>query len=135
VGPQFSSLHVLRTSDFPQNHIPPFAATVTDAAKIQGLYEAIEALPAYPTTGMFCQLDLGYYHLAFRSTTSLVLQVDIEVGGCWGVYFDGTRSPPEKWAASPHFWQLFAHTLGVSASTLTSFSPQDTGPSAPTPGP
>jgi hypothetical protein len=135
VGPPFSSLQVLRTSDFPQNHIPPFATTVTDAAKTGRLYEAIEALPAYPTGNMLCSVDWGVsYHLAFHSTTSSVPQVNIDAGGCRGVSFGGARSKPQKQASSPQFWQLFTETLGVSASTL-SVSPQSTGPSAPTPSP
>jgi hypothetical protein len=131
--PSSSSLHVLRTSDFPQNHIPPFATTVTDANKITHLYMTIQALPAYPT-GEFCPVDFGvYYQLTFHSTTSPVPQVDIDATGCQGVSFGSTHSAPQKsvlW--SPQFWQLFAQTLGVSASSL-SVLPQDTGPSAPTP--
>ena len=132
--PQFSSLQALRTSASPQNHIPPFEATVTDAAKIQHLFVAIEALPAYPTTTMYCPQDLGVsYQLAFHSTTSQVIEVDIDAGGCQGVSVDGAQSAPYKWTAfSPQFWQLFAETVGVSVSTL-SVSPQPAGPSAPKP--
>ena len=133
MSPQFSSLHVLRTSSFPQNHIPPFETTVTDAAEVQRLFVAIEALPAYPTATMYCPVDFGVsYHLAFHSTTSPALQVDIDAGGCQGVSFAGALFAPQKWASSPQFWQLFAQTLSVSASTI-SVSPQPTGPSAPTP--
>jgi hypothetical protein len=131
--PPFSSLQVLRTSDFPQNHVPPFETTVTDATTMKHLYVTIQALPAYPTNVM-CPADLGvYYQLTFHSPTSSVPQVDIDATGCQGVSFGGTHSAPQKSVSwSPQFWQLFAQTLGVSASSLI-VSPHDTGPSAPTP--
>ena len=131
---EYSRLDVLRTSPFPQDHIPPFAATATDATKIERLYAAIEALPAYPGN-MFCPAGSGTFdHLVFHSTTLPLLQVDIETGGCQGVYFDGTRGQPEKSIFSPRFWKLFAETLGVPVSTVEFFPrSQYTGPPAPTP--
>lgn len=137
---EYSRLDVLRTSATPQNGFPPFAATVTDATKINRLLAAIEALPAFPG-GMFCPLGLGTYdHLAFHSTASLEFQVDIATSGCQTVYFNGTRQSPEKSALdAPDFWQLFAQTLGVPVSTLQFALPPGfphspyTGPPAPTP--
>jgi hypothetical protein len=133
---EYSRLDVLRTSGSPENHVPPFAATITDATKINRLLAAIEALPAYPG-GIFCPLGLGIYdHLAFHSITSLVFQVDIDTGGCQVVYFYGTRQPPETYAlGSPDFWYLFAQTLGVPLSTVVFPLPPPpyTGPLAPTP--
>jgi hypothetical protein len=131
VGPRFSRLQVLRTSENP--HVPPFAARVTDGAKIERLYAAIEALPAYPTGPIFCPLYLGvYYHLTFVATASLVFQVDLEVGACSGVYFHGTRQPPDK-SSSPQFWQLFAQTVDFASTLQLNWPPPSTGPSAPTP--
>jgi hypothetical protein len=81
---------------FPQNHIPAFAATGTNATKIERLYMAIEALPAYPGN-MLCPADLDVFdHLVFHSTTLPVLQVDIDTSGCQGVSFGGPRNRPEK---------------------------------------
>ena len=106
VAGEFSHLSVLRTSTFPQNHIPPFAATVTvHPPRSDQLYVAIEkqlqngvprrrhALPG--------RLGRNYDHLAFHYTTSPVLQVDIETGGCQGVSFGGKRHAPESGPRSP----------------------------------
>jgi hypothetical protein len=137
---EYSRLDVLRTSAVPENDFPPFAATVTDAPKINRLLAAIEALPAFSAGTVFCPLGLDTYdHLAFHSTMSLVLQVDIDTAGCNEVYFNGTRHPPQKSAGSPDFWQLFAQTVGVPVSTLQFTLPPGfpdspyTGPPAPTP--
>jgi hypothetical protein len=60
------SVHVLRTSAFPQNHIPPFERTVTDPAQAEALYAAVQALPPFPKTVMYCPDDIGEaYHLTF----------------------------------------------------------------------
>lgn len=135
VAGEFSRLDVLRTSPWPQDHIPAFAATVTDPTKIDQLYLAIVALPAGPGN-MFCPAGSGAFdQLVFHSTT-FRFQVDIDTGGCEGVYFAGLRNPPERWTGfSTSFWQLFAQTLGVPESTVKFWpsQPHYTGPYAPTP--
>src|SRR5262252_212213 len=82
---EYSRLDLLRTSATPSNGFPPFAATVTDAAKINHLLAAIEELPAFPTGTIFCPLSLGTYdHLTFHGAASLEFQVDIDTAGCGG---------------------------------------------------
>ena len=44
-----TTLHVIRTSVFPQNHIAPLERTVTNAATVQQLYNAMLQLPRYPS--------------------------------------------------------------------------------------
>ena len=130
----FSSLHVLRTSAYPDNHIPPFEQTVTDQAKMQRLYSALHALPAYPSGIITCPADFGvFYHLTFYGVFRFA-QANIQAGGCQGVSFDGTSHWTHTTANSPQFWTLFAETLGVPEIELFP-TPQPSGPSAPTPGP
>src|SRR5487761_2802380 len=61
-----TSVHILRTSEFPQNHIPPLDRTVTDQAQTKDLYDALRALPAPPSDSYVCPADFGEaYYLTF----------------------------------------------------------------------
>lgn len=63
---QVSAVHVLRTSAFPANHIPPLDQTVTDARQAQQLYDALYTLPPFPSGAMNCPADFGVaYQLTF----------------------------------------------------------------------
>lgn len=129
----YTSLHVLRTSAFPANHIPPFERTVNNPAKVQRLLNALAALPAYPSGIMHCPADFGVvYHLAFQGQAFLYGQASIQAGGCQGMSFNGTSRWTHWVAISPRFWSLFADTLGVPESAVYLVVPQPTGPSAPT---
>jgi hypothetical protein len=127
-----TSLHVIRTSAFPQNHIPPFEQTVNDAPKVQRLYNALLALPTPPPGLVNCPLDIGVaYHVTFFNRAAANLQATVNESGCrFAMLSNGKR----LWAYSDTFWMVFADTLGVPESALFP-APQPTGPSAPTPGP
>lgn len=125
-----TSLHVIRTSAFPQNHIPPFERTATDAAKVQHLYNALLALPTPPPGPLFCPVDFGVaYHVTFFNQSVIVLQATVKPDGCRSVSLSNGKS---RWAYSDTFWTLFADTLGVPESVVYPVVPQPTGPSAPT---
>ncbi len=129
-----TSLHVIRTSAFPPNHIPPFERTATDAAKVQRLYNALLALPTPPPSGtIYCPADFGVaYHLTFFRMGTTVLRATVEGSGCRYVALsNGER----RWAYSDTFWAVFADTLGVPESVVYPVVPQPTGPSAPTAAP
>ena len=124
-----TSLHVIRTSAFPANHIPPFERTATDPAKVQRLYNALLALPT-PPPGIFCPIDFGVaYHLTFFNRGVTILQATVKPDGCRSVSLSNGKS---RWAYSDTFWTLFADTLGVPESVVYPVVPQPTGPSAPT---
>lgn len=128
-----TSLFVIRTGGFPLNHIPPFQRTATDAAKVQRLYNALLALPAFPPGTFSCPADFGVaYHLTFFNQSVIALQATVKPDGCEGVSFNGTTQWTKWVATSPQFWTLFADTLGVPESVVYPVVPQPAGPSAPT---
>ncbi len=128
-----TSVHIQRTSDFPQNHIPPFDQTVTDPLKTQNLYAALQALPPPPSGVFSCPADFGEaYHLTFYRGQQAIFWADVKPDGCRGVTF---QNGDRRWAAGQdHFWAVFADALGMSVSDLSQM-PRASGPSAPTPGP
>ena len=114
VVPQFTSLYVLRIGT-------PFDKTVTDAATIQHLYQAIQALPAFPASPFSCPPDTTgneAYALTFSGTSVETVSVNIQIGGCQGVLFNGAHGWTQWVAQTPGFWQQFAETLGVPVSTI-----------------
>lgn len=128
-------LDVVRTSVYPDNHISPFEQTVTGQAKVTRLFNALQALPAYPSGTVSCPADFGVvYQLQFQGEESYGYIVSVQAGGCQGVSFDGTSLWTRTTANRPQFWTLFAETLGVPEIELFP-TPQPSGPSAPTPGP
>jgi hypothetical protein len=87
----FTSLHVLRTSAVPQNHIPPFEATSNDAAKVRQFYQTQLALPTPPSGPIFCPDDFGAaYQLTFFSGTTVSTRATVAASGCRYVKIDGT---------------------------------------------
>ncbi len=131
-----TSVHVLRTDAFPDNHIPPFEETVANQAKAVRLYSALLALPAYPSGTVKCPADFGVvYQLLFQGMASIQQHMSVQAGGCRGVSFNGTSHWTHSAATSPQFWPLFAETLGVPESVVYPVVAQPTGPSAPTPVP
>lgn len=128
-----TSLHVVRTSAFPSNHIPPFERTATDAAKVQRLYNALLALPAFPSGIIHCPADFGVvYHLTFFNQSVIVVQATVKPDGCRGVTLSNGQP---RWVRDDQFWAVFADTLGVPESVVYPVVPQPTGPSAPTAAP
>jgi hypothetical protein len=132
-GGDATSVRVLRTSDFPQNHIRPLDQTVTDPLKTQNLYAALQALPPPPSGIFSCPADFGEaYHLTFYHGQQEVFWADVKPDGCRGVVLqNGDRRSA---AGQDHFWTVFANALGVSESGLWQM-PSASGPSAPQPSP
>jgi hypothetical protein len=130
-GGDATSVHVLRTSAFPQNHIPPLDQMVTDSLKTQNLYAALQALPPTPSGTFSCPADFGEaYHLTFYRGQQEVFWADVKPDGCRGVTL---QNGDHRWAAGQdHFWTVFADALGVSVSDLSQM-PRASGPSAPQP--
>jgi hypothetical protein len=127
----FTSLHVLRTSAFPQNHIPPFEATTRDPAKVRQFYQTLLALPTPPSGPINCPADFGVaYQLTFNSGTTVSSRATVDASGCGFVKIDGTT---RGWVRSDTFWQQLADTLGVPESAVYPVTPQPGGPSAPAP--
>lgn len=118
-SPAFTSLRVVRTSEFPSNHVSPFAVTSTDSWRIGMLYRAFLALPKFPSGAMFCPQDVGLqYQLAFTETNGTVLHATVKPDGCEAATMDGLSL---RWAATDDaFWQTFADTCGVPVSLLRS---------------
>jgi hypothetical protein len=111
------AVHVLRTSAFPGNHLPPLDQTVADAARAQRLYDAIQALPPFPTGEFFCPADFGeaYSVMFFRKGVEVSWAV-VKPDGCRGVSLP-TGGP--RWSATrDQFWQVFADALTVPESAL-----------------
>lgn len=112
-----TSFHIVRTSGFPSNRIPPFERTVVDARQAAKVYAALQALPPFPKGTMYCPIDFGIrYQLTFFHDQSNVSWARVESGGCEGVQLaDGSV----RWAAtSMAFWQTLADAVGVPVSTL-----------------
>lgn len=129
-GGDATSVHVLRTSAFPQNHIPPFDQTITDPLKTQQLYDALQALPRPKSGVFFCPMDIGEsYHLTFYHSQQEVFWADVKPDGCEGVTFQ--NGDLRSAAGQDHFWAVFADALSVTVPDLRQ-APRDSGPSAPT---
>lgn len=123
-----TSLHVIRTSAFPANRIPPFERTASDAIKVQRLYNALMALPAFPSGTFSCPVDFGVvYHLTFFHQSAIALRADVKPDGCQGVSFNGANRGTKWVATSPQFWVLFADTLDVPESAVYPVIPQPEG--------
>jgi hypothetical protein len=128
-----TSVHILRTSPSPQNHIPPLDQTVTDSIKAQQLYDAVQALPPFPQGTISCPSDSGEaYNLTFFRGKTKMSWASVKPNGCQGVTLPNGDI---RWSADQdHFWQVFADALGVPESDLFLAAGPD-GPSAPTPLP
>lgn len=126
-----STLHVLRTSPFPQNYTPSFERTITDPTQIQALYTALYALPPYPKGTYYCPNDSGLdYQLTFSHGWAPVTLATVRPGGCEAVTLP---HGDVRWAlGQTHFWATFAETLGLPQSEVAPAS-TTSGPIAPTP--
>lgn len=125
------SVHVLRTSAFPQNHIPPFERTITDPTKAQALYTALYALPPFPKGTYYCPMDIGLaYQLTFTRGRTVVSSATVKPDGCEAVTLPHRDI---RWAVNQdQFWATFAATLGIPQSEVYP-SRTTSGPVAPTP--
>jgi hypothetical protein len=114
----FVSVHAVRTSAFPNNHIPAFDHTGTNAPAIAQLYDAIAALKPYPAGASYsCPIDLGLlYHLTFTRADGSRVAGLAKPDGC--AYASLNGGPSGRLADPTTFWSLFAAALGVPASAL-----------------
>lgn len=128
---QVSSMRAILTSEFPQNHIPPFDKTSTNPAKAEAFYKEFLALPVQPPGAYSCPIDLGaVYHLFFANAAGKVIATaTIDAGGC---EIATLPNGAHRWAqTSPNFWNDLATTLNVSPAALQPMT-HPSGPSAPT---
>jgi hypothetical protein len=129
-----TSLHIVRTSAFPQSHIPPFEMTVTDATKAQQVYDTMRYLSS-PRPGIYhCGLSIGvaYVFTFTRHSGSPIEATATTIPNCGVARFahGGTGF------AGSDFWNSVAKTLGVPISDFyVTPNPNGTGPLAPTPVP
>lgn len=123
-----TSLHVLRSGDNPLHHIPPLDRTVSDAAKVQHLYNVLHALPPFPRDQiMHCPADFGVlYHLTFYHDGAEVSWATVNPYGCQGVTLPNGDI---RWSANvDYLWQVFADALGVPESDLPHMSFDSSAP-------
>lgn len=130
ISRRVNAVHILRTSDFPQNHIPPFEKTIRNAALAQHLYDALMALPVMPQGTYNCPADFGVaYHLTFYQGHADVASALVKPDGCEiATLPDGSS----RWAApDPGFWQVFASVTGVPESDIRRGPGPDASPALP----
>lgn len=130
--PSMTSLHVLRTSLFPQNQIGAFEETSKRSAQIRQLYLAIQQLKPFPANyAASCSLDQGVdYELSFLSGNQPSFFAIIPIGGCARVVLAGGLI---RQITSSDFWTLLETTLDVPASTIWDYAPSNRPPYAPRP--
>ena len=114
-----TALHVVRAPGIPQDHIPPFARSVTTVTSVQRLYQAMYALPRIPKLlpgeAIACPADYGLeYYLTFLAGSKVIERADMYASGCVGIAVSATdvRRPNDA------FWALFAQTLGITQDEL-----------------
>lgn len=124
-----TAVHLIRTSAYPANHIPPLELMVQDNTKAQRLYDALRTLPAPPSGMISCPADFGTaYHLTFYRDQSAVTSVIVKPDGCRHVTF---ANGEVRWSIhQDQFWQDFAAVFNVPESSLFP-TPKTDGPSAP----
>jgi hypothetical protein len=117
-----------------QSTATSFDKTVTDAPKIQRLYQAIQDLPAIPAPPLSCPPDIDQnneYMLTFN-TGELVA---IQSSGCQWVRFNYDHGYTKWVLTTPQFWPQFADTLGVPESAIYPVPRQPDWPPVLTPTP
>lgn len=125
------SLRVVRTSKYPNNHIPPFTATISDVAQVQKLYGAMLNLPYYPDFDVACPAEIGiFYDLTFTLSNKATFDALYESDSCPSVTLGTGDDIRAAW--NTDFAQVFAQTVNLPVSQVTP-KPQSTGPTAPTP--
>ena len=125
------SVHALRTSVFPDNHLPPLERTITDPTKAQALYTALYALQPFPKGRYYCPIDIGLaYQLTFSRGQTVVATVTVRPDGCEAVPLP--HGDIRRAVGQDQFWATFAATLGIPQSEVYP-SRTTSGPIAPTP--
>lgn len=125
-----TSVHVVRTGDNPMHHMPPLDRTASGAAKVQQLYNVIQALPPFPRDGiMHCPADFGVlYHLTFYRDGAEVSWATVNPFGCQQVILPNGDI---RWSARvEYFWQVFADAVGVPESELPHMTFDSSAPTA-----
>lgn len=93
--------------------LPAFAHCVTDAARVQHLYNAILALP--PRAPGYYSCPKGWdvtYYLTFLAGANVVRMMSLEADGCRFLHL----SDSDVRATDDRFTQLFADTIGLPAT-------------------
>jgi hypothetical protein len=115
--PTVAAVLQLITTLHVQSTATSFDMTVTDAPKIQRLYQAIQDLPAIPAPPLACPPDVDQnneYLLTFNTGETITIQSS----GCQWVRIDGGHGWMKWVLTTPQFWPQFADTLGVPESAV-----------------
>ena len=127
-----TSVHVVLTGDLAVHHISPLDQTVTDATKVQHLYNVMQALPPFPQGVVHCPEDLGVlYHLTFYRDGVEMSRASVNPYGCQEVILP--TGDARTSANVEYFWQVFAGALGVTEADLPHMRFDTSAPTA-TPG-
>jgi hypothetical protein len=104
-------LEVTRSSTIPQNHLPPFSRTITNASAVQRLYMAAQSLPKAGVHNWMCPVgSTVVYHVRFLAGKTVVQQWNMDAIGCYAIMLHkGDLRQP-----NPAFVSLFAKTIGLT---------------------
>jgi hypothetical protein len=104
------------------NDRPPLgliaSVQISDSAAIKRLIRELNALPAFPKSGMFCPFaDGSYFALVFTYRDGASTTVKVEANGCRGVFVGGSEQAVAWAVQSPELFDTF---LGLLANKPTS---------------
>lgn len=110
-APAPTTLTVTRSSSIAQNHLPPFARTITDVTALQKLYTAAQNLPKAGVHTWMCPLgSTVVYHVRFLAGKTVLQQWDMDAIGCYAIVLrkGDLRQPNHA------FVSQFALTIGLA---------------------
>ncbi|GAC1450637.1 MAG: hypothetical protein PVSMB5_38400 [Ktedonobacteraceae bacterium] len=111
-SPAPTVLEVTRSSTtIPENRLPPFPHTITNAGTVQKLYAAAQILPKAGVHNWMCTIySTVVYHVRFLQGRTVLQQWDMDAIGCYAIelHKGDLRQPNQAFVA------LFSKTLGVA---------------------
>jgi hypothetical protein len=118
---QPSSLRFTTSTMIPQNPPPNLDVTVTDLRAVRSAYRATTSLAHFAGGITHCPPDFGvHYQLKFYSDDSLVLDADVDAGGCSSVQLQPENSTR---AATSAFFATLATSLQVPEAAIYPYLP------------
>lgn len=111
---QIIRVHIVRTSRIPQS-VPPIDKVISDVGAAQRLFDATNALPAFPAGMYSCPDDRGVkILLTFTRGSGQNVEVSEEPYGCWDVILN----PHDIRKATDNYWSTLAQTLQITRAQL-----------------